>query len=219
MWFLRPGITFIEVFLRILAILVITFLVLPLHEFAHAFVAYKLGDDTPKYQGRLTLNPLAHFSLVGSIFMLFLDFGWAKPVITDARNFKNPRRDMALVALAGPLSNIFAACLGGFALNFVSFISNASLAVWVSLFISYYISINVSLAVFNLIPLPALDGFKILEAFIPEKLILKYYQNLHIINWIIIILLMFGLFDVPLLFIKGIVYNLVIKLTHIPFFI
>ena len=216
MWFLQPGITFLDLVLRILAILVIIFLVLPLHEFSHAWVACKLGDDTPRFQGRLTLNPIAHFSTWGAVCMLLFDFGWAKPVMIDARNFKNPKRDRAIVSLAGPVSNIIAALIGGLLLNLTQIIPSEKIAVSFATFLSYYISINALLAAFNLFPIPSLDGFKILEAFIPERFIEAYYKNIRAITWITLILLLFGFFDYPLIFVEKTLYNFVIKITHIP---
>lgn len=216
MWFLQPGITFNDLITRMLAILAITFLVLPFHEFAHAWVAHKLGDDTAKNLGRLTLNPLVHFSTWGAVCLLLFDFGWAKPAPVDIRNLNKPRRDMALIALAGPLSNILAAMFGGFLLNFVPLIKLGSLISGISMFIFYYISINISLAVFNLIPLAPLDGFKILEAFIPQRFLIKYYKNLHTITWVLILLLFLGFFNFPMAFLERTLYNFVIKITHIP---
>jgi len=93
MWFLQPGITFEDLIIRMLVTLVVIFVSLPLHEFAHAWTAYKLGDDTAKNLGRLTINPLAHFSTLGAVCLLLFDFGWANPVPIDTRNFKHPKRD------------------------------------------------------------------------------------------------------------------------------
>ena len=126
MWFLQPGLTFTDLILKIMAILIITFLVLPLHEFAKAWVAYQLGDDTAKNEGSLTLNPLAHFSASGAICMLLFNFGWSKPVTINPNNFENPHRDMAFVALAGPIANILASLVGGVLLNFTPFIPSVN---------------------------------------------------------------------------------------------
>lgn len=216
MWFLQPGITFYDLITRMLAILVIIFLIFPLHEFAHAWMSYKLGDNTAKELGRLTLNPLAHFSTLGSVCLLLFDFGWAKPVPVDYRNLKNPKRDSALISLAGPVSNILAAMIGGLLLNFLPLVKSSSMISRISMFMYYYISINISLAIFNLVPIAPLDGYKILEAFIPERFILKYYKNLHMITIILILLLLFGFFDAPIDFLERILYNFIIKTTHIP---
>ena len=109
--------SFFSVVIYILSVLMVIFLVNPLHECAHGFVAYKLGDNTAKRSGRLTLNPLTHIDYLGSAMMLLIGFGWAKPVPVNSRNFKHPKLGMALTALAGPVSNLLAAVLGGLIYN------------------------------------------------------------------------------------------------------
>ncbi len=217
MWFLEPGLTFQSLLARISAILLIVFLVLPFHEYIRSLVAYKLGDDTPKLLGKLTINPLVHFSVLGAVSLLLFDFGWAKHTPINPRNLKNPKRDLALIGIAGPVSYLLAALVGGLFLNFVPFAQMTDLTTGISQFIFYFISINVSLAVFNLIPIAPLDGFLIIEAFIPRKLIEKYYRNSNIISWIIIFLLLFGFFNQPIAFLERVLYNLIIKFTHISF--
>lgn len=135
---------------------------LSLHEFAHAWVADRLGDPTPRSQGRLTINPLAHLDPLGTFCMLFFRFGWGKPVQIDPYNFSNPRRDELLVAAAGPISNLILAILSSLIIHLTS--SNPL----VSLLISF-IYINLVLAVFNLLPLWPLDGSKILVNLLPEE--------------------------------------------------
>ncbi len=215
MWFLQPGITLTHVLIRILAILIIVFLIFPFHECAHAFIAHKLGDNTAKSMGRLTLNPLAHFDTFGASCLLLFDFGWAKPVPINPSNFKSPRRDMALTSLAGPLSNIVAAIIGGFIINLISIFSVQNELL--QMFFSYYISINTGLAVFNLIPLPGFDGYKILEAFIPQKFLVKYYQNQSKIGCIIFLLIFLGFFNGPFNFLQRVICNSIINITYFPF--
>lgn len=222
MWFLQPGITFQDALMRILAILIIVFLILPLHECAHGYVAYKLGDRTAKLSGRMTLDPLMHFSPLGSLCLLLFGFGWAKPVPVDSRNFKNPRRDMALTALAGPVSNFIAAVLGAVLLNalFAFSVSSGSVfSSWVYSFLTYYVYVNIEIAVFNLIPLAPLDGSRIMESFIPRKLLAKYYQNYRIITMILFVMLFLGFLSGPLLSLEEALYNFTMKITSFPLLI
>ena len=156
---------------------------LTFHECAHGFVAYKLGDITAKYQGRLSLNPLKHIDIIGALCMVFFRFGWAKPVPIDTRNFKNPKRDMALSALAGPAANLILGFIGCFlyalSLYFLSDVSFTSynFSYWVAyswlLFVYNFAWLNISLAIFNLIPLPPLDGSRIFYAFLPRDAYFK----------------------------------------------
>ena len=125
------------------------------HEFSHAWIAYKLGDPTARYAGRLTLNPIAHLDPVGGLMILFVGFGWAKPVPVDPRYLKNPREDMMKIAFAGPASNLLLAFIAGKILRFG--IGQGSIAMMLILFTQ----INIMLAVFNMIPVSPLDGSQI----------------------------------------------------------
>ena len=125
------------------------------HEFSHAWIAYKLGDPTARYAGRLTLNPIAHLDPVGGLMILFVGFGWAKPVPVDPRYLKNPREDMMKIAFAGPASNLLLAFIAGTILRFG--IGQGSIAMMLILFTQ----INIMLAVFNMIPVSPLDGSQI----------------------------------------------------------
>ena len=147
---------------QILAVLVIIFLVLPFHEWAHAFTASCLGDKGIKERGRLSLNPLSHIDPIGAICMILFGFGWAKPVPIDSRNFKHPKLGMAITALMGPVANIVAGFVG--------------LLIYNEVFLSFYILVNVNLAVFNLLPIPPLDGSKILFAFLPDRAVEFCYR-------------------------------------------
>ena len=158
---------------QLLLSVVATFVALCVHEYAHAFAAYKLGDDTAEKRGRLSLNPLNHIDPIGAISMILFRFGWAKPVPIDPRNFKKPKRDFAIVALSGPLSNIILAFIS--TLLFLVFYKllpgapsgtfNFSVLYYTCLFFSIFSSLNVGLGVFNLIPLPPFDGSRILNVF------------------------------------------------------
>jgi Zn-dependent protease len=140
---------------------------LTLHEFSHAWVANRLGDPTARQLGRLTLNPLAHLDLVGSIMLLVVGFGWAKPVPVDMNHFKSPRRDMALVAFAGPLSNVLLAILIGLGFRSLGLLAGADPSEWLLRVIAYAVWINVILAVFNMLPIPPLDGSRIVRGIVP----------------------------------------------------
>lgn len=144
---------------------------LTLHELAHGLVAYWLGDPTAKSQGRLTLNPLKHLDLLGTIMLFVVQFGWAKPVPVDTRYLKNPKKDMMYIALAGPLTNLVLAFLFAQVLKFTSSVQvEQNLIVNILYQVSYWgLIINVSLAVFNLLPIPPLDGSRVLFAFIPKR--------------------------------------------------
>lgn len=154
-----------------------------IHEFAHAWVADHLGDPTPRLEDRVTLNPLAHLDPLGSlVFLMTLRFGWGKPVIIDPYNFRNRRWDMMLVAIAGPLSNLLLALL------LVLIPPNPfSPIIW------YMVQMNVSLAIFNLIPVHPLDGGKILSAFLPPMLAHEYDEALYAYGGFILLLLILPL--------------------------
>lgn len=148
------------------------------HEFAHAFAADRLGDPTPSLQGRLTLNPLAHLDPLGSIMLIFVGFGWGKPVQFDPFNLRNPRRDAAIISFAGPLSNIIMALVASIAMYIlISIPATPGLLLNLLLaFFASFITINIVLALFNLIPIHPLDGFKIVGGFLSEDLAKQWYE-------------------------------------------
>lgn len=157
-------------------------LALTLHEYAHARVSDRLGDPTPEQQGRLTLNPLAHLDPVGTVFLIFAGFGWGKPVQVDSRYYRNPARDMMLVALAGPVSNFVQSIVWFFVygalLKFAPVLTSYPIQMLTAM-VLYAALINVSLGVFNLLPLPPLDGSKILRYFLHGKAgnVLDFLEN------------------------------------------
>jgi len=149
-------------------------LALTIHEFFHGYVAYKLGDPTPKLAGRLTLNPLPHIDPVGFLMLLIAHIGWAKPVPINPYNFRNPRSGVVYVALAGPVSNLISGAIVGF---FLRFFVNGAHPLAISIFLQMlmaFVFISGILAFFNLIPLPPLDGWHILERFIKNPQV-KYF--------------------------------------------
>lgn len=152
------------VFLVVLACLIAA---LSIHEFAHALAADKLGDPTPRLQGRLTLNPLAHLDPLGTILLVFIGFGWGKPVMFDPYNLKNPRRDAAFISLAGPVSNLSLALLAAIILR-ILFATVGPFTIFTSI-LQLIVYFNLLLALFNLIPIHPLDGGKIFIGFLPEN--------------------------------------------------
>lgn len=148
--------------------LIVIFLCTPIHEFAHAWAANKLGDDTPVYQGRLTLNPLAHLDIIGALSLLVCGFGWGKPVQVNPLRFKEYRKGMMLTALAGPVSNFILAffCTIIYKVFWAAYVSSLSMSLyWVAYIFMVIGSINLGLAAFNLIPVYPLDGEKIFAYF------------------------------------------------------
>lgn len=169
---------------------------LTIHEFAHGYVAYKLGDDTAKSLGRLSLNPIKHLDPIGAMCMVLFHFGWAKPVPINPRNFKSPRKGFALTALAGPTINIVLGFFTAFFyllafFNFkqtdIAFLNN--LQENIILFLGYFFTINIGLGVFNLIPVPPFDGSRILNVLLPDRLyfkVMKYEKQIYwgVIAWL-----------------------------------
>ena len=196
----------LSVIIQILATLVIVFLALPLHELAHGWVAYKLGDPTAKYEGRLTLNPLASIDPMGAMFLLLFGIGWAKPVPIDSRYFKNPRSGVALTSLAGPAANLLA-----------SYVGCVIYYAYILLFFSYFSFINAVLAVFNLVPLPPLDGSKILAALLSDRARYKFYQYQNMLSMIGMLLIVSGALTGPLSVLENAVYGGVSWLAALPF--
>lgn len=196
---------------------IVLLLLTPLHECAHGLVAWRLGDSTARDQGRLTLNPLKHLDLFGSLMLVLVGFGWAKPVPVDPRNFKNPKRGMALTALAGPLANILAALL--------------LMVVWqvMQAYAPYYresnafylgqrligniLYISLMLAVFNLLPIPPLDGSRIIGLILPDKLYFGLMRYERFVMVAVMILLYTGLLSGPIIWLTDKLVDLLLALT------
>ena len=161
-----------------------------IHELAHGFTAYKLGDSTAKEMGRLTLNPIKHIDPIGLLMMLMVGFGWAKPVPVNMSNFKHPKWYMAISALAGPVSNIILAAIIMFIMGLVArpLGYNASdLSMIIYTILSLTVFLNIALAIFNMLPLPPLDGSKVLFSLLPEK---WYYKILRYERYGMIVLIL-----------------------------
>lgn len=154
----------------ILARIFVLLVCLPVHEYAHALTAYKLGDDTGKRKGRMSLNPFRHLDFAGSCLILLMGFGYAKPVPVNPSNFRNRKRDMAVTAFAGPFSNFLMSVLFLFAVNILNRITRQTgTGSVLTSFLLQSAYINISLAVFNLLPIPPLDGSKVFGAFLPKE--------------------------------------------------
>lgn len=195
------------------------FCVFPVHEYAHAWMATRLGDNTARLSGRLTLNPMAHLSPMGTIMMFLFGFGYAKPVPVNIRNFKNRKRDFALTALAGPVSNLLMALIYGFIANlFIYFDTGTSSILHIAiLFMQYAAMINVYLAVFNLIPIPPLDGSRILTAVLPDHIYYKIMQYERFIMIGLIVLLFSRVLYIPLDWLSSYVLKFIMWFTGLIF--
>jgi Zn-dependent protease len=163
--------------IRIPAILI----ALTIHEFAHGYIAWRFGDPTARNAGRLTLNPLSHLDVFGTLMLFFGPFGWAKPVPVNPYYFTNPKRDGLLVSLAGPASNIALALVFGYALRLLPI---SLLSPGILFFLQLCIGLNIGIAFFNLIPVPPLDGSHILAGLLPNHLIPSYYNKMRYVPMI-----------------------------------
>lgn len=170
---------------------------LSMHELSHGLASYALGDPTPKAQGRLSLNPFRHLDPWGTLMLLFFQFGWAKPVSVDARYYNNPKSDMVKVALAGPLMNFFVAFV---AFLLMGLMDKFNLPVnginnYIYTLLYYVAVIDIGLGLFNLIPIPPLDGSKVLMAVLPEKYYFSYMRFEQFGMFFLLLLITFGAFD------------------------
>lgn len=165
-----------DFFLKLSVMLVPGMLAIVCHEVSHGYVAWRYGDPTAKMMGRLTLNPLKHIDIIGTLMLFTIGIGWAKPVPVVAENLRNPKRDMIRVAAAGPITNIILAIISALLLRglevFGNPVSGTPLAIMIKpviLMLAYSIQINLLLAFFNMIPVPPLDGGRVLVGFLPYR--------------------------------------------------
>lgn len=191
--------------------LIIAFTALPIHECAHGYAALRMGDHTAEYQGRLSLNPFVHFDPIGTTALILFGFGWAKPVQINPLNFENPKKGMMISALAGPLANIGMAFLAMvfYKLSFLpNYLGNvSSFATVLQTFFYYMMSINITLGVFNLLPIPPLDGSRIATYFLPQRTYFKIMQYERYIFIALIVVLWLGVLDTPISFVSSLVIS------------
>ena len=210
----------VDLIIYVSSIAFVVFCATPLHEFAHALIAVKLGDDTPRLRGRLTINPMAHIDKRGALMIFLFGFGYAKPVEVRMRRFKKPKRDMALVALAGPVSNILQSLVLLFIHNTLRHFGTANdniMMIYMGMFFFYAAVINVNLAVFNILPIPPLDGSRLATALLPTKYYYKIMQYERYIMIGLFVLLFTGILSTPLSFISTAVISLLNTVASIPF--
>lgn len=218
---LRGGEPF-ELIITFFSRLFVIFCTMPIHEYAHALIATKLGDSTPKYNGRLTLNPMAHISPMGAIMIFLCGFGYAKPVNVNPRNFKDPKKGMAFTAIAGPISNLIMGFIAIFISTiFARFYYNNPSTLFLAIYYFLYFAgvVNVNLAVFNLLPIPPLDGSRILQLLIPAKYYFKFMQYERYVVLIVFVLILSGVLSGPLSYVSGLIIGLFTNIAKLPFII
>lgn len=176
------------------------------HEAAHGYAAYWLGDPTAKYNGRLSLNPLSHVDPIGFLCLLLFRFGWAKPVPVNSGYFKHPKRDIALVSAAGPIANILLAAVMLMLIRILNFLPNP-FTMALSIFFNITAIMSIGLAVFNLLPVPPLDGSKIFYPILPSKWIYFMQEYQMYIQFGLIAMLYFGLFRAPFNIATNFIYS------------
>lgn len=218
---LSGGFDPMEFIVSLLLSVPIALIALSVHETAHGYIAYKLGDPTAYNYGRLSLNPLKHFDPIGFGCMVLFGFGWAKPVPVNTRYFKKPKRDMALTAAAGPISNLLLALLFAVLLRIeleilirVSVSDFLAQALeWLEVFLILGVRLNVALAVFNLIPIPPFDGSRIFLAMLPTNLYFKIMKAEKVLYIVLMVALLLGFLDKPLNIVTDWFMNIILNIA------
>ena len=209
------GVTWQELLLRLPVVL----MAITIHEYAHGYAAYKMGDPTAKFQGRLSMNPLAHMDLLGALCMILFRFGWAKPVPINPNNFRNRKKGTVIVSLAGPLSNLFLALVGavvcGVLLRVGTYVEGGMFMYALQLIFTQMLVINISFAVFNIIPVPPLDGSKILGAILPSKYYFRFMQYERYGFIILLVLIYTGILNGILGFLINPILDSMLKIIYI----
>ena len=196
----------------------VVFCCLPIHELAHALIATKCGDDTARLKGRLTINPFAHLDIIGTIMIFLFGIGYANPVPVNPARLKHPRRDMALVALAGPVSNLLMAFVSVFIYYIILATGSSNVGIIaVAWFFWYAASVNCTLAVFNFLPIPPLDGAKIFSAILPDKIYFKIMQYDRYIMIGLMVLLFTGVLSTPIAWLTDLILNLISIIPNLIF--
>ena len=218
---LSGGFDPMEFIVSLLLSVPIALIALSVHETAHGYIAYKLGDPTAYNYGRLSLNPIKHIDPIGFGCMILFGFGWAKPVPINTRYFKKPKRDTALTAAAGPISNLLLALLFAILLR-IEFEVFTRVAVsefsvqaldWLAEFLTLGIELNIGLAVFNLIPIPPFDGSRIFLAMLPTNLYFNIMKAEKVLYIVLLVALFLGVLDKPLDIVSKWFMNIILNIA------
>ncbi|NLL63159.1 MAG: site-2 protease family protein [Ruminococcaceae bacterium] len=211
----------LTIVVTLVAALFIVFVLVPIHEYSHAWVAYKLGDTDIKLRGDLEFNPLKLIDPIGSIMLVLIGFGWGRSCPINPRNFENPKKDMALVAAAGPVSNLLIAWIFIFIeVGIFSLAPNAVGTVLgdiLQIFLGNSAQISIFLAVLNLLPIPMFDGFTILSAFLKPETEYKIMANQRTISIVVIILLFTRILTIPIAFFSAFILNFFTYISELFF--
>lgn len=201
------------VILQYLLRAIVVLIAIPFHESAHALASHLLGDNTAVRAGRLSLNPMRHFDPLGALCMLVGGVGWAKPVSINPYNYKNPKVGMALSAAAGPASNFLLAWVSMILYKLCWYSGTGQAVPALSMFLYYMVAMNLSLGVFNLLPVPPFDGSRIALLFLPQQLYFKAMKYERYIMLAVLALVFLGLLNTPLSMLVNAMWNLMLRLT------